>query len=322
MKKWIIGIVAVVVLALILIYTAIPNQITLQSSEGVNAGGSAIHRTLLDKKIVKGWWPGKITDDNLYYQDLHYEINRGNITVMPVSIRKGNIHANTSLFLTSVLTDSTQLHWVGSLPTSYNPVTRAAAYFQAKKISKSMGVILKKMKQFYAVRDNIYGIKIKKTLVVDSLLIVTSAECTGYPTNEFIYGLVGKLQDYAARNAAKQTGYPMLNVSTADSTTYQVKVAIPTNKLLPSSKDIVQRTMPGRNVILFTQVKGGNGVATSALEQIANYANDHQLKTPAIPFFSLVTDRRKEADTSKWITDIYYPVMIYPELFPEGAPKF
>ena len=84
----------------------------------------------------------------------------------------------------------------------------------------------------------------------------------------------------------------------------------------------MQRTMPGRNVILFTQVKGGNGIATWALEQIKNYADDHHLKTPAIPYFSLVTDRRKEADTSKWITDIYYTVMIYPELFPEEASKF
>jgi hypothetical protein len=322
MKKWLIGILAVVLLALVFIYIVIPNQIVFKSSEGVTAAGSAIHRTLLDKKIVARWWPGKIINDTLYYNDLHYGIDKGNITVMPISIHKGNIHANTSLLLTSVLMDSTQLQWVGSLPTSYNPITRIDAYLQAKNISRDMAVILKKMQQYYSVRDNIYGVKIKKTLVLDSLLIVTSATCTGYPTNEFIYGLVDKLQNYAIQHSAKQTGHPMLNVSTEDSTTYQVKVALPTDKLLSSSRDIMQRSMPGRNIILFAQVKGGNHVATNALEQLSNYATDHQLKTPAIPFFSLVTDRRVEADTSKWITDIYYPVMIYPELFPEGASKF
>jgi hypothetical protein len=36
---------------------------------------------------------------------------------------------------------------------------------------------------------------------------------------------------------------------------------------------------------------------------------DHQRVAPAIPFQSLVTDRTKQPDTSKWVTRLYWPIM-------------
>src|SRR6266487_3596951 len=42
---------------------------------------------------------------------------------------------------------------------------------------------------------------------------------------------------------------------------------------------------------------------------IEKYMDDHFLSAPAIPFEILITDRNKEADTSKWETKIFYPSM-------------
>jgi hypothetical protein len=39
-----------------------------------------------------------------------------------------------------------------------------------------------------------------------------------------------------------------------------------------------------------------------------NYARDHKKQSPAIPYQLLVTNRLTEADTTKWITQINYPV--------------
>jgi hypothetical protein len=67
--------------------------------------------------------------------------------------------------------------------------------------------------------------------------------------------------------------------------------------------------MLGGGNILITEVKGGQNEITNAYKQIQNYVSDYNRSAPAIPFESLVTDRRKEPDSSKWITRIYYPVI-------------
>jgi hypothetical protein len=309
MRKWLLGLIAGSGLIFGSIYIFIPNIVRLKASTGVSATRPGLYRMLLDKKNVTKWWPGKISNDSFYLNDLVYTINNSNITVLPISVTGQNTNISTSLFLIPLAIDSVQLEWAGAMATSYNPVKRCSAYLKAKKIKNDMAFVLQKIQTFYSEPKNIYGFDIKKELVVDSLLIATSGNCKGYPTNQFIYSLIDKLRKYATENIAKESGYPMLNVGTTDSVIFDVKVAIPIDKLLPSSGDILQKRMLGRGKILVTEVKGGIGIAAKAFEQTLQFGNDYQRSSPAIPFYSLITDRTKETDTSKWITKIYFPVM-------------
>jgi hypothetical protein len=65
----------------------------------------------------------------------------------------------------------------------------------------------------------------------------------------------------------------------------------------------------GGGNIFVCEVKGGPYSIDKATRQVQYYMSDHQRAAPAIPFQSLITDRRNETDTSKWITKIYYPVI-------------
>jgi hypothetical protein len=299
----------VTILLVISVYIFIPNIVKLRANTAVKVTGSGINRMLSDKSNVAKWWPGKIVNDGFYFNDFMYKINNGNITVVPISINQKNKNISTSLFFVAITIDSTQLEWVGATVTSYNPVKRFFAYLKAKKINGDMDVVLQKMKGFYSIPENIYGCDIKKELVADSILVQTSGSCKGYPDNRFIYSLIDKLQKYTVLHAAKATGYPMLNIKVLDSINFEVKVALPVNKALPNSGDILQKRMLGRGNILVTEVKGGNIIANKAFIQIQKYAEDYQRTAPAIPFYSLITDRLKEPDTTKWITKIYCPVM-------------
>ena len=60
--------------------------------------------------------------------------------------------------------------------------------------------------------------------------------------------------------------------------------------------------------ILVGEVKGGLSTILNAEKQLANYVFDYGKASPAIPFQSLVTDRSLEADSSKWITRLNYPI--------------
>jgi hypothetical protein len=101
----------------------------------------------------------------------------------------------------------------------------------------------------------------------------------------------------------------MLNISTADSINFLTKVAIPVNKRLKDSGKISYRWMLGGGKILVTEIKGGFYSIKKGFTEMDNYVNDYKRIAPAIPFQSLITDRIREPDTTKWITKIFYPVM-------------
>jgi hypothetical protein len=106
-----------------------------------------------------------------------------------------------------------------------------------------------------------------------------------------------------------ETGFPMLNIYKTDSVNYLTRVAIPVDKKLPSSGNISYKWMLGGGNILVTDVRGGPFSIDSAFQQLEYYVHDYNRTSPAIPFQSLVTDRSKVPDTTKWITRLYYPVM-------------
>lgn len=308
MKKMVLGVLAAVLVLIVSSYVFIPNVIELRSSAGVKATGEGLHRMLLSKESVAMWWPGKTSNDSFYLNNNLYKIENSNITLLHISINGQPTSLSTGLFLVSMMIDSTQLEWTGSMVTSYNPVKRFLRYLEAKNIRQDMNGILKSIKRFYSKPENVYGIEIQKSYVSDSFLIATSGQCKGYPTNQYIYNLIDQLRKYAIRQLAKETGYPMLNVNTLDSINFDVRVAIPIDKLLPSSGDILQKRMLGGGFILVAEVKGGVSVTLKALQQLQRFVEDYQYRAPAIPFYSLITDRSIEPDSSKWITKIYFPV--------------
>ncbi len=190
-----------------------------------------------------------------------------------------------------------------------NPINRSKNYFVEKHLKKDIDKILETIKAFFSDDRNIYGIHIKQELVVDSLLVSSYKLSQGYPTTSFIYTLIDQLKSYIISQSAIQTGHPMLNVSTSDSINFLTKVAIPVNKKLKDSGMISYKWMLGGGKILVTEINGGLHSLKNGFREIEQYVTDHGRAAPAIPFQALLTDRRKEPDTSKWVTKIFYPVM-------------
>ena len=165
------------------------------------------------------------------------------------------------------------------------------------------------MQLFFEDDQNVYGIPIALERVKDTALISTADSCRGVPTTSFIYNLIHKLKQYSSSQAATNTGYPMLNIYTKDSVVYKVKVALPLNKKLSSKENIEYKWMLPHGYILVSEIQGPPSTVEAAFQQLELYVKENNLNPPAIPFYSLVTDRSLEPDSSRWITRIYYPVM-------------
>jgi hypothetical protein len=295
-------------------YLFIPAKISFSKNVLVMAAKPGVVRILFDQRTWPGWWPGTMDSSagTFSYKQFTYKLQDKKIQSLIISANNNTAKAITSLEILPAQRDSLEFLWTGELISSYNPIKRIKGYYKFIALQEDIDSILVKIKTFFSSTKNIYGYNIRRETVKDSLLVSTFGTSKAYPTIEFIYSMIDDLKKYIKTQAAQETGFPMLNVNAVDSNnTYVTKVAIPVNKKLQSSGKIEYKWMLGRGNILVTEVKGGNGAIEKAFRQVENYMSDRQYVAPAIPFLSLVTDRSKEPDSSKWVTKIYYPVMYY-----------
>lgn len=311
MKKLFISILIFLVIVLASVYIFIPNIISFDESCIVNMNRDGISRKLFSENNWHLWLSGTVknpvSNPSFSYRNTNYFISTNRMGL--VFIDNGQLTAKTLLAAVSKATDTTQLFWSGLISTSYNPIKRFQIFLASRKLKADIHLLLLKIQSYFSKPENVYGYTIKRALVTDSLLVSTSATSKNYPSIQFIYQLIDRLKNYIADQGGKETGTPMLNVSTNDSIHYLTRVAIPVDKKLSSSNNIAFKQMLGGGNILVAEVKGGPSSIKKAFDQIQNYLMDYHETAPAIPFESLITDRRKETDTSKWVTKIYYPVM-------------
>lgn len=204
--------------------------------------------------------------------------------------------------------DSLAVVWQCAIQTGSSPWQKLRSYRNAGYFKQDMEKIFASLISYTKKIENIYHLNISNEKVKDTLLMTTKTITTGEPAISDIYGLVAMIKSYTAAQGATETNYPMLHIRPVDSARFETMVAIPVNKPLPGTKDIFLRRMVAGN-ILVADVKGGKSTIRKALRSLEIYMDDYQKTSPAIPFQSLITDRSKEPDTSKWITRLYYPVL-------------
>lgn len=297
MKKWLLGVVILLLSAMAFIYYYLPERWSLGGKALAGCTAEGAFRCLASEEKRAKWWPG---GDTLQVD----QILRNQLYVT-IKCRGRSI---PSYFMALPWPgDSSALEWEGAIESKWNPIKRVLAYQDAKEIDKRIHEILTAWRGFIEKPANIYGMVIKETSIKDTFLISTKANLKSYPATADIYELVDKLKDYSTHQNANVTGNPLLNIEKQVDSSYYVRVALPINKVLQNKKEIsFIRMIPGR--FLVADITGGPGMVAEARNQMRQYFQDYRRTSMAIPFQVLVTDRMKEPDTSKWVTRIYAPV--------------
>lgn len=312
MKKALIVLLTVLTIILIAIYVFIPSSININKSVSVDNNIKAVYRCFSDYGNWHKWWPQNSGTKQVFSLDGNtYSIKYNSAVSIFIDIQAGSLLIPSSINFLPDANNNARLNWNAEIQTSSNPFKRVQLYFAAKKAAGQMSDILKRMSEFGSSVANLYGIDIKRESVKDSVLVSLQDSSNGFPSTEKIYSLIQQLRTYVHLQQATQVDSPMLNIFTKDNLHYQFKVALPTNRPLPSAGNIEYKWMlPGGN-ILTTDVKGGQQRIDSAFAILEDYIMDYELKAPAIPFYSLLSNRAMQKDSSQWITRIYYPVMYY-----------
>jgi hypothetical protein len=309
MKKLILLLLIVCIAAVLLVYLLIPAGLNISSSAVIYIPSGRAYSFIADENKWAGWWPAPVngTQKPGAYNNYTYSITKKIPGVVEISAMNKDKATTGRITVLAMPGLSSGVEWTCSLNAGYNPVSRVQQYMQARAIKNNMDTLISRLKVFLEKQKNVYGMVIEHLKVKDTVLISVKNVYTNYPTPAEINAMIEKLRSYIKDQGAKEMNYPMLHVQKKDSSHYETMVAISTNRLLPEKGDLlVKRMAPGN--ILFAEVKGGINTIREGFLQLENYKTDYGISSPAIPFESLVTDRMKEPDTSKWITHLYYPI--------------
>ena len=312
MKQTFALIIFVAIVSTVAVYVFIPAKITVVN-EIKNAGSTGTLQRITGSGNYRiKWLPksGKAVSAVEYIlDDCTYLFPTDNSFNSNITVKYKNIVSQGMVTLLPSA-DSVLTGWIFNYESSNNPIARVSNYFALKHIKATNQKILQSMSDFLSVRKNVYGFEVVQQKQTDSTLITLKASSATYPTVKDIYGNIEKLRQYAITNAANTTNAPMLNIENGGAGPWHYMVALPINKALNDKGDIVAKRMfAGGRILITENITGGFATVDNAIKQLEIFKSDNNYMSPAIPFQSLVTDRRVERDTSKWVTRLYWPVM-------------
>ncbi len=311
MKQTFAVVISLVILFLGITYFVLPNKSSISVSVKAIAPLTCVQRVLSNKTLSAKWLPkeGKqLSANEFLLDDCTFTFVSDNFQNNSIYVKYKNAMAN-SMVISSPARDSSFTSVSFQFANSNNPFTRFANYFTYKHIETATKKLLNSLQTFLSKTENIYGVSMKREILKDSTLIALKSVSKNYPTVVEIYKNIDILKAYATSKGAAENNPPMLNIYKDGENGYAFMVALPINKWLENNGNITaKRMLAGGNILESGEIKGGVYTVDNYLKELENFRADINGMSPAIPYQSLITDRSKESDTSKWITKLYFPV--------------
>lgn len=309
MKRLLLFIALIVVIAVTVFYFRIPQKETYSYKAVFHCTNNAAIRLLHDSAQWKNWWAGKQEQAAAYsFNNRSYYFQQMILPGIETKTTAGTDSVTAFFQVFPYNVDSAYFEWSYVFAYSSNPVTKVKQYLQLRSLKKDFKQFLAAVKPFFENEKNTYGMKVETQRVKDSTLISLKKTFDHYPTTEDVYSLVTAVKNYIQEKGGEETNAPMLNILPSINNQYEVMIGIPTKTDVEEQEPFKRKKMI-LGYILVGDVTGGMATVAAAEKRMADYAFDHQKTAPAIPFQSLITDRMQEKDTGKWITRIYYPVL-------------
>jgi hypothetical protein len=170
-----------------------------------------------------------------------------------------------------------------------------------KDIQLCIDTVLGSFKAYIEDTKRLYGADFFQTKTNDSTLITIECYTGAYPNVEAVYARIDTLRKYMMEQRVEVMDSPWLNVAKVGEGRYKWTVALAVTGWLKGTDRIKpRRFVPWK--MLEGEVHGGITTIERAFPQMDNYKTDYNLQVMALPYQCLITDRRQEADTTKWVT--------------------
>jgi hypothetical protein len=287
----------------------LPNQKQFTQKIVVNCTPTAATRVMSDFTQWKKWWPGELKNDSLLsFKGADIRIQTILLNGFYANFYTPSINASIDIQFLSAPNKQSEFIYSYTLYYSSNPIKKAIQLlFYTISTKNELTAFMQGIKSNLEDVKKIYGFEILEERVPNAIHISTKKEFKHYPTTEDIYTLVDELHTYITSNQAKAINDPIYNIFTADDIHFQLMVAVATDRPLPTTNAFLFKEMVRGKIIIGKSI-GPDASVNECMKQVEYFVKDHGRSSPAIQFNRLITDRRKEKDSTKWITTINYPV--------------
>ena len=275
----------------------------------VNCTPTAATRVMSDVTQWSKWWPGEIKNDTvLAFKEKNIKIQTILLNGFYANYFSSKMNAYIDVQFLSAPKKQSEFIYSYTLYYSSNPIKKVLQLlFHTSSTRKDLDAFIAQIKSNLEDVKKIYGFEITEERVPDAIHISTKKIFDHYPTTDDIYASIDELNTYIADNKAHSVNAPIYNIFTPDDKAYQLMVAIATDRPLPTNHTFLFKEMVRGKIIIGKSI-GPNSAINQCLKQVEYFVKDHGRSSPAIQFNRLITDRKKELDSTKWITTINYPV--------------
>ncbi|MCC6237228.1 MAG: GyrI-like domain-containing protein [Dehalococcoidia bacterium] len=122
-----------------------------------------------------------------------------------------------------------------------------------------------------------------------------------------IPGWLGQTYEAIERAGAQPSGMPFVRTLAIDAGGMEVEVGWPVATPVAEDGDVHASTLPGGPAAVATYFGPYDGIAP-AYESVQRWCQDHGRVASGAPWESYFTDPNEEPDSSKWRTDIHFPL--------------
>ncbi|MBN2669562.1 MAG: SRPBCC family protein [Bacteroidales bacterium] len=327
----ILSAILVIIATLLVIAVFLPSKQTLVASIEINASSDKVFDQVNTLKNWSNWSPFQENDSSM---TVSFEGNesgvgaiqkwsspRGDKGIMEILIsEKNNSIVNkiafegagqaTGEWIFNLNVDKTNVKWSLTLEDLSYPVGRFMGLFAEAMMQP---VLMKGLKNLQSVceknsDDNKFGII--EVNVPTSMALVVTDSCYWDQIAPKMAEMFGMVYQTANQISAVPIGYPYAEYLVWDeSKQFTVfKVGLPINEIPDFLSDnVMHSTTPGGRAI--------KGVHHGAYDKtydlyiaMDKYISDHHLSQNGGPWENYVTNPVEEPDTSKWITEIFFPI--------------
>ena len=167
---------------------------------------------------------------------------------------------------------------------------------------------MKVFSAFISKPANVYGMTIYKTTVHDTLMVSARFTSPDYPTTAQLYRYFDTLKQSIIKQKATPVGFPIMNLRKMPDGSFETQTGMPTNRLLKDDGKILALRMPP-GLFMTADIRGGAYTVDEGMRQLDLFIQEYNRTKIATGFQILITDRRSEPDTTKWITKIKIPIV-------------
>lgn len=304
MKK-VIGLLILIGVTVSLIFLSRNNLKSYTISGTVDCPPDAVSRLFLNAEKRMKWLPGaNTTDSSFEWEGKKYVIQKLLLNgFYAIELDEKNI---IEFSFTPALKNQTQFNVIvteGNQGNFFSRIVKAIT----QPVKKTAEGFLLKVTSFFSETKNVYGIDIIKGRVENFNWISAMRNFDHLPSTPEVYTVIDTLEKFLAAKQVAILGQPILHIRPLDEKTFQIMTAVPVEKPIEPTELFKNKTMT-QGFLMKTNVTGGWSKVTLAEKELENYLRDNHKQSPAIPYQQLLTDRRKQTDSTQWVTQINYPV--------------